>query len=81
MQCVVYKSLKKQGYYLYLDAQKDPETLPEKLLELLGAMEKVMDLELAPERKLAQADVSVVLAQVHAQGFYLQMPPRDYQPD
>jgi len=81
MQCVVYKSIKKEGYYMYLDAQKQLEDVPENLLALLGTLEKVMDLELTPDKKLAQASVSNVIAQLQSQGYYLQMPPKDFQQD
>jgi uncharacterized protein YcgL (UPF0745 family) len=34
-----------------------------------------MTLVLAPERKLARADVAEVLTSIEQRGFYLQMPP------
>ncbi len=81
MDCVVYKSAKKEGCYLYIAAGKSPEDLPEKLRALLGHLAQVMNLTLSPERKLAQADVTEVIERLKDQGYYLQMPPHDYRRD
>lgn len=80
MQCVVYKSLKKLGCYIYVKKDMEIADLPEALLVLLGELEQVMDLTLSPERELAQADPREVLANLESQGFYVQMPPADYRP-
>lgn len=81
MNCVVYKSLKKEACYLYVAGDGDLEQVPDTLKNLLGRLEKVMDLELSPERRLALADIEDVLAALRENGFYLQMPPGDYQPE
>ncbi len=76
MQCTVYKSLKQFDYYLYVRTADDLSCLPEALRELLGTLEKVLELELHARRTLAQVDVRDVMRQLEAQGYYLQMPPR-----
>jgi len=51
------------------------EDVPDALLARFGELAPVMTVLLTPERKLARADVAVVLASIQDQGFYLQMPP------
>lgn len=75
--CTIYKSLKKDGLYLYLRDHDMLEQLPEALLKSIGNTELVMELELTPERTLARADVNEVIKSLNEQGFYIQMPPRD----
>ncbi len=80
MNCAVYKSEKKSDYYVYLkrvdDEAVDFSCIPEVLDKLLGNLEFVMDLELSEARKLAQADVTEVIASLREEGFYLQTPPK-----
>lgn len=77
MQCAIYKSLKKQDTYLYLAAKDDFSNVPESLLKLIGEPVHVMDLELFPERKLAQEDTAEVLHNLRERGWHLQMPRQD----
>ncbi|MCF6325310.1 MAG: YcgL domain-containing protein [Gammaproteobacteria bacterium] len=80
MNCAVYKSEKKSDYYVYLkrvdEEAVDFSCIPEALDKLLGTLEFVMDLELSEARKLAQADVTEVIASLREEGFYLQTPPK-----
>ncbi|MCK4842640.1 MAG: YcgL domain-containing protein [Methylococcales bacterium] len=75
MQSFIYKSLKKNELYLYLEKKDDFSQIPEPLLKSFGRIEFVMALELTPERKLAREDVNKVLANLQNKGFYVQMPP------
>jgi uncharacterized protein YcgL (UPF0745 family) len=75
MQCFIYKSLKKNELYLYLEKKDDFSTIPEPLLNSFGKMEFVMDLELTPERRLAKEEASKVLLSLQDKGFFVQMPP------
>ena len=75
MKCFVYKSLKKEELYLYLEKQDDFSTIPEPLLNSLGRLELVMDLDLTSEQKLAREDVNKVLVSLQEKGFFVQMPP------
>ncbi|MEI2782103.1 MAG: YcgL domain-containing protein [Candidatus Competibacter sp.] len=77
MQCAIYKSRKKQDTYLYLTAKDDFSRIPEPLLKLIGEPIHVMDLDLSPERKLAQEDTAEVLRNLHERGWHLQMPRQD----
>ena len=75
MKCVVYKGARKPDAYLFVKCDSDISQVPSDLLEALGTLEKVMSLELSPDRKLARADPSTVWKQLHDKGFYLQLPP------
>ena len=79
MKCLIYRCGKKQEMYLYLPYQEDEAellaSLDAGLKAITGQLEKVMELELSAERKLARADVKTVLGALNKQGFYLQMPP------
>ena len=74
MQCVVYKSLKQLDYYLYVNRDEELRRIPVGLKQLLGRLQKVLELELDSTRVLAQADVEQVIRQIEVQGYYLQMP-------
>ena len=75
MKCTVYKSLRQFDYYLYVPSEAGLAGLPEGLLSLLGDLSRVIELELHPQRKLAQADVVEVMHQIDQTGYFLQMPP------
>ncbi|MFA5983776.1 MAG: YcgL domain-containing protein [Methylococcaceae bacterium] len=75
MQCFIYKSLKKEFLYLYLDKKDDFSKVPETLLASLGRLEFVMALELTAERKLAKENAAKVIASIQDKGFFVQMPP------
>ncbi len=81
MHCFIYKSLKKDELYLYLKQKDDFSELPKPLLDSLGKLTFVMDLELTPERKLAREDVRQVIASLEEKGFFIQMPPTNLTPD
>ncbi|MFZ1643801.1 MAG: YcgL domain-containing protein [Candidatus Contendobacter sp.] len=77
MQCAIYKSRRKQDTYLYLAAKDDFSQIPETLLKLIGEMVHLMDLDLSPERKLAQEDTAEVLRNLQERGWHLQVPRQD----
>lgn len=75
MQCFIYKSLKKQELYLYLDKRDDFSSVPEILLQNFGQLAFVMELQLTSQRKLAREDVCKVIESLRDKGFFVQMPP------
>ena len=75
--CHIYKSLRRDLMYLYLPQRDAFDDLPEPLLQQFGEPVYVMELELTPDRPLANADIHRVLAALRDPGFYLQMPPKD----
>jgi len=74
-QCWIYKGSKKEQTYLYVNRENDFEHVPDALLNALGELVLVMDVQLHPQRTLARADVGQVLAELEEKGFFLQMPP------
>lgn len=77
MQCVIYKGDRRRDTYLYIEREDDFTRVPPALLNMLGALQQIMALELSEGRTLAQADVAQVRQLLAEQGYYLQMPPGD----
>ena len=75
MQSYIYKSIKKDELYLYLQKKDDFSKVPEPLLKSFGRIEFVMELEITPERKLARENVDKVISSLQDKGFFVQMPP------
>jgi uncharacterized protein YcgL (UPF0745 family) len=71
----VYRSTRKQEMYLYVDAGEDLNRVPEELMARFGPPVEALSLLLTADRTLARADAARVLADIDAQGYYLQMPP------
>ncbi len=71
----VYKSLKKADTYVYLAKRDDFAGLPEPLRTQLGTLQFVLEVDLAPGRKLARENPDVVRENLAARGFHLQFPP------
>lgn len=80
MKCAVYRSKRKEFTYLYLPVAADVSSVPEGLRKLIEPLERVMEFELTPERKLAQENTAAVMKQLAEQGWFLQM-PREDRPD
>jgi uncharacterized protein YcgL (UPF0745 family) len=74
MYCAIYKSQLRQDTYLYLADKDDFTCVPDHLVTLLGTPLYVMDLELSPQRKLAQEDVLEVMQNLQMRGWHLQLP-------
>ena len=77
MKCVVYKCAGKSDTYLFVERDSDISQVPSDLLEALGTLEKVMNLELSLDQTLARADPETVRQQLRDKGFYLQLPPAE----
>jgi hypothetical protein len=75
MHAYVYKSLRKQETYLYLRDKDAFGLVPDPVRAPLGALAFVLAVELRPGRRLARADVEVVMANLESPGYYLQAPP------
>lgn len=73
--CDVYKSLKKDEAYLYVEQKTGIKDLPEALLEIFGTPELAMTMIITEDKKLARAEAPKVMADIQEKGFYLQMPP------
>lgn len=75
LRCYIYKSLRKPETYLFVLQENDFSRVPETLLEALGQLEKVIDIELTPERKLARGNANQIMEDLKQNGFHLQLPP------
>lgn len=80
MHCYIYKSSRKAETFLFVRAENDFSSVPAPLLEALGMLQKVMDLELTPERKLARGNAAQIMHELRQTGFHLQLPPHQ-QPE
>lgn len=80
MHAYVYKSLRKPDTYLYLRERDGFAVVPEPVMTPLGALQWVLDVELAPGRKLARTDAEVVRRNLREHGFHLQLPPSVLDP-
>ena len=75
MLCFIYKSLKKDELYVYLDTRDDFSKVPEVLINSFSPLQFVMELELTADRKLAREDTTKVLNALSTKGYFIQMPP------
>lgn len=73
--CDIYRSLRREETYLYVDKREGVRRVPEKLLELFGRPEHLVTMLLTPEKKLARAEAARVLGEIRERGYYLQTPP------
>ena len=78
--CAIYKTKKRDGLYLYVKEQDDFSDVPAEVMKQFPVPEHVFDLELSAGRPLAREDVLVVMKNLEAQGFHLQMPPKNEDP-
>ena len=72
---IVFKSVKRNDLYLFLQADREFESLPRELRQSFGTPIFVMDLTIDEQRSLARADPLKVLSALEENGFYLQLPP------
>ncbi len=75
--CSIYKSLRKNEMYLYVDKRDALKRVPEGLLAAFGPPQLAFEMLLTPERQLAREDATKVLANIEKQGYHLQMPPSE----
>ena len=76
LTCWIYRASRQEEMYLYLREKDNFALVPDSLRNALGRLELVLELTLSPDRHLAREDVRQVLANLHGQGFHLQMPPK-----
>jgi uncharacterized protein YcgL (UPF0745 family) len=73
--CWIYKDRRRGETYLYLAERDGFDVAPRALLDAMGDLEFVMELDLHPDRKLARARTGEVLRALTDKGYYLQLPP------
>ena len=79
--CDIFKGSKSEETYLYVSHDQGMAQVPLELLDRLGELELVTSLMLDRTRKLARADASKVISDIHETGFYLQLPPKIFNLD
>lgn len=80
MLAYIYKSLRKEGAYVYLAVRDDFARLPEAVRTQLGGLQFVMEVVLTPDRRLAREDVTTVRENLARRGFHLQLPTTTEDP-
>lgn len=75
LHCYIYKCLRKPETYLFVLKENDFSTVPAPLLDALGKVEKVIDIELTPQRKTARGNAHQIINDLKQTGFHLQLPP------
>lgn len=75
MLCAVYKSVRKDSTYLYVERRDDFSKVPDALLQTFGTPVLVTLINLARREHLGLADIDKVKQQLQSQGYYLQIPP------
>jgi uncharacterized protein YcgL (UPF0745 family) len=78
--CAIYGGCKKSDSYLYVENKDDFSRVPKKLLEMLGKLEFIMELELHPKMSLAQANTQEVMGMLKEKGYFLQLARKEYKP-
>ena len=79
MQCFVYRSSRKAETYVYLARRDEFGALPAPIRTALEPLQFVLELTLAPERKLARVDAALVRAALAERGWFVQHPPTPEQ--
>ena len=77
MNCSVYKGKLIYDHFLFVENENDFSRVPNELLTLLGDLQHVINFDLHPDRKLAQANTRVVIDALNLEGYYLQLPPKE----
>lgn len=75
LHCYIYKCLRKPETYLFVLKENDFSAVPAPLLDALGKVEKVIDIELTPQRKMARGNAHQIINDLKQTGFHLQLPP------
>jgi len=78
MKCAIYKGIKKSDSYLYVLEKDEFSDVPQQLLDMLGKLEFVMEVDLSTRQTLAQAGPKIVTESLQQQGYFFQIPPKTY---
>jgi uncharacterized protein YcgL (UPF0745 family) len=69
----IYRSNRKPDTYLYLADKDDYSMVPETLMTIFGEPEFSFSFELSAQKKLIKEETSVVLENLEAQAYHLQL--------
>ena len=71
----IYKGEDAAETYLFVAVLEDLERVPDALLEKMGTMAVVMEIDLKASKRLVRVTGDVVMAAIDEQGYYIQLPP------
>ena len=71
----IYKGTRRAETYLYVPEENDFQHVPQDLLDALGTLEFVMQIELDEQRRLARVDAKEIMKSVFRVGYFLQLAP------
>ena len=74
MLCFIYRCSLKPDMYIYLAEEDVFDNVPKEIFNSLGIVEFSMELEIAPDTRLAREDIETVLKNLEEHGFHLQLP-------
>ncbi len=75
MNCFIYRSKKKQDFYIYLSKKDHFDVLSNSLKKTVGELEYCFDFDLTEDKNLARENSKTVLANLKKDGFHVQVPP------
>ncbi|MBO1255147.1 YcgL domain-containing protein [Alteromonas sp. 5E99-2] len=75
--CVVYKTRRKTGVYLFVEKKGHFERIPEGLMQELGKPELVMMLPLNNEKNFNRVSHHDLVKGIEEQGYFLQLPEKE----
>ncbi|MBV4411540.1 YcgL domain-containing protein [Enterobacteriaceae bacterium YMB-R22] len=75
MNCVIYRSTKRDQTYLYVEKKDDFSRVPPELMKSFGEPRLAMIFPLDGRKKLVNASLENVIQALKDQGYYLQLPP------
>ena len=75
IQCVVWRSKKREGYYIFCQKEVDLLTvLPESLMTYFHPLEPFYDFRLTEKTRLQQGSAKDALKTLQEKKYYIQMP-------
>jgi len=75
----VYKGSRRAETYLYVPEENNFQRVPKDLLDALGTLEFIMQLEIDEQRRLARVDSKDIMKSVSRVGYFLQLAPIEHQ--
>lgn len=76
--CYIYRSLKKENSYLYIDNENDFSKIPEVLMKAFGQPVFIMKVLLDGKRKFVVGSSQEIEEKITQDGFFFQMLKDDY---
>ena len=71
----IYKGSRRTETYLYVPEENNFQRVPKDLLDAMGTLELVMQLDIDEQRRLGRVDVKDVMKSVSRVGYFLQLQP------